>query len=236
MQPLTSEQQQWVDKTLATLTLEQRIAQLLQPKIDNEESVDFLLKTMEKIPFGGLFVWGAKREDHIRRIGRLQAASRIPIVVAADLENGPGYVVAGTAQFPDTLAVAAAGSEDLAYSMGKAAALEGRAAGIHWTFAPVVDVNLNPDNPIANTRSLGDNPERISRFAAAIIRGMQEHGLAAGAKHLPGDGIDDIDQHISTSVNSLSLEEWKAVSGRTFNAAFAAGAWSTMIGHIALPA
>ena len=120
--------------------------------------------------------------------------------------------------------------------MGKAAALEGRAAGIHWTFAPVVDVNLNPDNPIANTRSLGDNPERISRFAAAIIRGMQEHGLAACAKHFPGDGIDDIDQHISTSVNSLSLEEWKAVSGRTFNAAFAAGAWSTMIGHIALPA
>jgi beta-N-acetylhexosaminidase len=236
MQPLTSEQQQWVDKTLASLTLEQRVGQLLQPKIDNESSVDPLLKTMEKIPFGGLFVWGAKREEHIERIGRLQAASHVPIVVAADLENGPGYVVAGTVQFPDTLAVGAADSEELAYAMGRAAALEGRACGIHWTFAPVVDVNLNPDNPIANTRSLGDNPERIGPLAAAIIRGMQEHGLAACAKHFPGDGIDDIDQHISTSVNSLPLEKWKAVSGRTFNSAFAAGAWSTMIGHIAFPA
>ena len=236
IQPLTSEQAQWVETTLASLTLEQRVAQLLQPKIDNEDSVEFLLKTLEKIPFGGLFVWGAKKDVHLERLGRLQAASRIPIVVAADLENGPGYVVAGTAQFPDTLAVAAANSEELAYTMGKAAALEGRASGIHWTFAPVVDVNLNPDNPIANTRSLGDNPERIGALAAAIIRGMQEHGLAACAKHFPGDGIDDVDQHISTSVNSLPLEKWKAVSGRTFNSAFAAGAWSTMIGHIAFPA
>lgn len=236
MEPLSREQLSWVDKTLASLSLEQRVAQLLQPKIDNASSVDPLLKMMEKIPFGGLFVWGATREEHLERIGRLQAASRIPIVVAADLENGPGYVVAGTVQFPDTLAVGAANSEELACAMGKAAALDGRASGIHWTFAPVVDVNLNPDNPIANTRSLGDNPERIGLLAAAIIRGMQEHGLAACAKHFPGDGIDDVDQHISTSINSLPLEKWKAVSGRTFNSAFAAGAWSTMIGHIAFPA
>ncbi|MFH0880383.1 MAG: glycoside hydrolase family 3 protein [Lentisphaerota bacterium] len=236
MQPLTPEQQQWVEKTLASLSLEQCVAQLLQPKIDNESSVDPLLKMMEKIPFGGLFVWNATREEHLERIGRLQNASRIPIVVAADLENGPGYVVAGMTQFPDTLAVGAANSEELAYAMGQASALGGRASGIHWTFAPVADVNLNPDNPIANTRSLGDNPERIGPLAAAIIRGMQEHGLAACAKHFPGDGIDDIDQHISTSVNSLPLETWKAVSARTFNVAFAAGVWSVMIGHIAFPA
>lgn len=236
MQSLTSEQQQWVEKTLSSFTLEERVAQLLQPKIDNASSVDFLLKTMEKIPFGGLFVWGAKREEHLVRLARFQAASRVPIVVAADLETGPGYVVHGAVPFPDTLAVGAADSEELAYTMGKAAALDGRASGIHWTFAPVVDVNLNPDNPIANTRSLGDNPQRIGQLAAAIIRGMQEHGLAACAKHFPGDGIDDVDQHISTSINSLSLERWKAISGRAFNSAFAAGAWSAMIGHIALPA
>ena len=236
IQPLNPEQAQWVDHTLASLTLEQRVAQILQPKIDDASSVEPLLKLMERIPFGGLFVWAAKREEHLERIGRLQAASRIPLVVAGDLESGAGYVVAGTTRFPDPLAVAAADSEELAYTMGKASALEGRASAIHWTFAPVVDVNLNPDNPIANTRSLGDNPERIGPLAAAIIRGMQEHGLAACAKHFPGDGIDDVDQHISTSINSLPLEKWKAVSGRAFNSAFATGAWSTMIGHIALPA
>jgi beta-N-acetylhexosaminidase len=235
MQPLNSEQQRWVENNLASLSLEQRVAQLLQPKIDNGSSVDVLLKTMEHIPFGGLFVRDAKREEHLERLGRLQAASLIPIVVAADLENGAGCVVAGATRFPDALALAAAGSEELAYLVGKTSALEGRASGIHWTFAPVVDVNLNPDNPIANTRCLGDNPERIGPLASALVRGMQDHGLAACAKHFPGDGIDDVDQHISTSVNSLSIERWKAISGRAFNSAFAAGVWSVMIGHIALP-
>ncbi len=236
MQPLNSAQQPWVDKTLSKLSLEECVAQILLPKIDNDASVDQLLRDMEKIPFGGLFVWGAEADTHRRRLARIQAASPIPVVVAADLENGAGYVVHGMTQFPDTMAVAAADREELAYAMGKASAIGGRSVGIHWTFAPVVDVNVHPDNPIANSRSLGDHPDRVSRFASAIVRGMQDHGLAACAKHFPGDGIDDLDQHISTSVNSLSLEDWKRISGRAFSAAFAAGSYSTMIGHIALPA
>lgn len=236
MEPLSSEQLAWVEKTLASLSPEHRLAQLLIPKIDEGVTPEALRDLMKDVPFGGLFVWGATGEQHRARLRLLQAAARIPIVVAADLECGAGHVVYGTAAFPDLLALAAADREDLAYTMGQAAALEGRAVGIHWTFAPVVDVNLNPDNPIANTRSLGDDPERIIRLARAVIRGMQDHGLAACAKHFPGDGIDDIDQHISTSVNSLPLEAWKAVSARTFNAAFDEGVYSTMVGHIALPA
>ena len=236
MKPLDAAQQTWVDQTLASLQLPELVAQLLLPKIDNEESVPELLRLLRDIPFGGLFVWGAPAADHRRRLALLQKASRIPLVVAADLEAGAGYVVHGAAAFPDPLALAAADREDLAYTMGRCAATEGRAAGIHWSFAPVVDVNLNPDNPIANSRSLGDNPERIARLAAAVIRGMQDHGLAACAKHFPGDGLDDVDQHISTSINPLTLEDWKQVSGRAFNAAFAAGSMTTMIGHIAFPA
>jgi beta-N-acetylhexosaminidase len=236
MKPLAPDQQHWVDSTLAGLTLEEQVGQLLIAKIDGDAQVDALVEFASRVPLGGAFVWGATEADHRRRLGRLQAASRIPVVIAADLENGAGHVVFGRTQFPDTLALAATGREELAYAMGKAAALEGRAAGIHWTFAPVVDVNVNPDNPIANTRSFGDNPDRIARFASAVIRGMQDHGLAACAKHFPGDGIDDVDQHAVTSVNSLSLEDWKRISGRTFSAAFADGVLSTMIGHIALPA
>jgi len=134
------------------------------------------------------------------------------------------------------LALGAADDERLALAMGRAAALEGRAAGIHWTFAPVADVNVNPDNPIAATRSLGDRPERVARLVCAIVRGMQENGLAACVKHFPGDGVDDFDQHTVTTVNSLPLEKWKAVSARPFAAAFAQGVWSLMAGHIALPA
>lgn len=236
MQPLNASQQEWVDRTLASLSLEHQLAQLLIPKIGSDEEIEKLLAQMESIPVGGLFVWGATAEEHRKRLRRVQQASAVPVVVCGDLENGAGYVVSGKPQFPDLLALGAADSEELAFSMGKASALDGRAVGIHWTFAPVVDVNVNPDNPIANTRSLGDDPERISRLATAIIRGMQEHGLAACAKHFPGDGLDDVDQHVVTSVNPLPLERWKQISGRTFAAAFSAGAYSVMIGHIALPA
>ena len=237
MKSLNAEQQNWVDKTFSSLSLEQRVAQLLIPKVDAGSPVEVLTEYLQgKIEFGGLFVWGEKAEVHRERIGRLQKASRIPLVVAADLENGAGQTVFGTTQFPSMLALGAAGDEQLAYEMGKASAIDGWSAGIHWTFAPVVDVNVNPDNPIANHRCLGDDPDRISRLAKANIRGMQEHGLAACAKHFPGDGIDDVDQHIATSANSLSMERWKAISGRTFSAAFSAEVWSVMIGHIALPA
>jgi beta-N-acetylhexosaminidase len=158
------------------------------------------------------------------------------MVVAADLEAGAGHVVYGGVPFPEPLAVAAANDPELAYTLGHAAAREGRYAGIHWTYAPVVDVNLNPDNPIANTRSLGDDPVRVARLAEAILRGMQAHGLAACAKHFPGDGIDDLDHHIATTVNSLSMQDWHRISGFTFRKAIEAGVWSVMIGHIALPA
>lgn len=237
MKPLTAEQQQWVEKTLSKLSLEERLAQLCITKINRPSDVDGLERLLrEGIPFGGLFVWGAKPDEHKERIQRLQAASRIPLVVSADLETGAGGAAIGMTLFPDNLAVAAADSEELAYAMGRAAAVEGRSIGVHWTYAPVVDVNLNPDNPIANTRGLGDDPARIARIASAIVRGLQDHGIAACAKHFPGDGTDDVDQHVVTSINALPLERWKQTCGRTFAAAFQAGALTTMIGHIGFPA
>jgi beta-N-acetylhexosaminidase len=139
-------------------------------------------------------------------------------------------------KFPDMMAVAAADDEDLAYAMGRAAALEGRACGIHWSFGPVMDINANPLNPITNTRSLGDDPDRVSRLGRRIIRGMQDYGFCACAKHFPGDGYDFRDQHVCTTINPLPMDAWHRLSGRMFRDAIQAGVWSVMIGHIALPA
>jgi beta-N-acetylhexosaminidase len=235
--PLSEAQQRWVDETFGALTTEEKVAQLLIPTLGaydyRREAVDaFLGERM----LGGIFVGKADRDRHREEITALQARCRIPMVVASDLEAGAGHFVHGGVPFPEPLAVAAANDARLAYMLGTAAASEGRDAGIHWTFAPVVDVNVNPDNPIANTRSLGDDPERVARMAEAIMRGMQEHGLAACAKHFPGDGVDDVDQHTVTSVNSLSQEEWHRLSGLPFRRAIEAGVWSVMVGHIALPA
>lgn len=237
IRPLTPDEQAWVDRTLAGLSRHACIGQLLIPTLGgNYELMDTLAPVLRRIPVGGIFTGHATAERHREMLGRLQEIPEIPYVVAADLECGAGHIVHGRVAFPDPLAVGAANDEALAYTMGKASALDGRSVGIHWTYAPVADVNVNPDNPIANTRSLGDDPARIGRLLTAILRGMQEHGLAACVKHFPGDGVDDMDQHTVTTVNSLPLDAWKAISGRTFADAFAAGVWSIMIGHIALPA
>ena len=237
LEPLSEAQQRWVEATFATLRTEDKVAQLLLPTLGSydyrREAVDAFLANR---PLGGIFVGIADRDQHRAEIAQLQARCHIPLVVASDLEAGAGHFVRGGVPFPEPLAVAAADDPQLAYALGTAAAREGRYAGVYWTFAPVVDVNVNPDNPIANTRSLGDDPERVARLAEAIMRGMQEHGLAACAKHFPGDGVDDLDQHTVTTVNTLSRQEWHRISGLPFRRAIAAGVWSIMVGHIALPA
>src|ERR671923_87975 len=237
IEPLSEAQRRWVDDTFAALCTEDKVAQLLLPTLGaydyRREAVDAFLAERA---LGGVFVGIADRDRHRQVIARLQARCSVPMVVASDLEAGAGHFVRGGVPFPEPLAVAAANNAQLAYMLGTAAAHEGRDAGIHWTFAPVVDVNVNPDNPIANTRSLGDDPGRVAHLAAAIARGMQEHGLAACAKHFPGDGVDDLDQHTVTSVNTLSRQEWPRISGFPFRQAIAAKVWSVMVGHIALPA
>jgi beta-N-acetylhexosaminidase len=237
IEPLSEAQKHWVEATFTTFRTEDKVAQLLIPTLGaydyRREAVDTFLAERA---LGGIFVGIADRDRHREEIAKLQARCSVPMVVASDLEAGAGHFVRGGVAFPEPLAVAAADDAWLAYTLGAAAAREGREVGIHWTFAPVVDVNVNPDNPIANTRSLGDDPWRVARLAEAIARGMQEHGLAACAKHFPGDGVDDLDQHTVTSVNSLSRQEWHRISGFPFRQAIDAGIWSVMVGHIALPA
>jgi beta-N-acetylhexosaminidase len=237
IEPLSEAQQHWVDATFAALRTEDKVAQLLIPTLGaydyRRQAVDAFLAERT---LGGIFVGIADRDQHRAEIAQLQARCSIPMVVASDLEAGAGHFVRGGIPFPEPLAVAAANDAQLAYTLGTAAAREGRYAGIHWTFAPVVDVNVNPENPIVNTRSLGDDPGRVTHLAEAIMRGMQEHGLAACAKHFPGDGVDDVDQHTVTSVNTLSRQEWQRISGLPFRKAIEAGVWSVMVGHIALPA
>lgn len=237
IEPLSQAQLRWVEATFTALSLEDKVAQLLIPTLgaydDRREAVAAFVTER---PLGGIFVGIAERDRHREEIAKLQARCRIPLVVASDLEAGAGHFVRGDVAFPEPLAVAAANDAELAYTLGTAAAREGREVGIHWALAPLVDVNVNPDNPIANTRSLGDDPQRVARLAEAILRGMQQHGLAACAKHFPGDGVDDVDQHTVTSVNTLSRQAWYRLSGLPFRRVIQAGIWSVMVGHIALPA
>ena len=233
---LEPEARQWVESTLKNLSLEELCGQICCVGGGSDDStVDYLAENWQRVPVGGIFTWHGTLDDHRRRISRLQESARIPLLVSSDLESGPASIV-DAPQFPDALAVSAAGNAEWAYAAGECAARFARACGINWAFAPVVDLNLNPDNPITNTRSWGDRPDRVIPLTAAFIRGLQEHHVAACAKHFPGDGVDDVDQHVTTSVNRLSLEEWKRLHGRVFAAMIGEGVATIMIGHIALPA
>lgn len=231
--PLHSE---WVEQTLNNLTLDQKIGQLLHPCIQPSASETERAQALGGIESGGMFIFSGNRDEFQQTTSWFQRNASIPLIFSSDLEHGAGRMILDATTFPGTMALGATDSADLAYEMGRAAAIEGRAFGVHWAFAPVVDVNINPFNPGTNTISLGDQPEPIARLANAMIRGMQDHGLCATAKHFPGGGVDDRDQHICNTINPLRMDQWLDVSGKTFQEAIDLGVWSIMIGHISLPA
>jgi len=231
---LTTDQQQWVDATLKTMTLPQAVGQLLcpmNPRFTTEDWLDLL----QKVPIGALSVRGASTDEVRERMQRLQAAAAIPLLAGGDMEHGAEPILDST-RFPRPMAAGAANDVDLARLMGQATAAEARYAGMHWTFSPVIDLNYNFLNPITNVRAISDEPERVIRIATAIIEGMQANGLlAATAKHFPGDGMDDRDQHLATTINNLPFAQWQATYGKVWRAAIDAGVMAVMPGHISLP-
>lgn len=246
LRALTEEERAWVEQTFARLSLREKIGQTMQDHAGRlpfgEADEDTIGAYLERYPVGGLFIGGAiihkasgKAGDYRSWMERFQKKSKVPLLVSGDLEFGAGSAVGSLTSFPSLPALAAADDEKLAYNYGKYTALEGRAAGFTWALAPTVDILTNWMNPVIATRCLGDDPARIKRLAAAIIRGMQDHGMAACAKHFPGDGVDFRDQHIVTTVNSLTEAAWEAAYGDVARHLIGAGLLSWMTGHIALP-
>ncbi len=235
LRKLSPTQYDWVERTLGSMSLEDKIGHLLCPE-DQGYSVDEWLKIQRETHIGSAFFGFRPAQRPLECVRALQAEARIPLLMASDLENGAGCMVDGLTEFPRAMAAGAAGEAALVEEMGRITAREGRSVGIHWTYSPVVDLNINFLNPVTNVRSMGDETASVSRLAVSWIRGMQENGrLAATAKHFPGDGMDDRDQHICTSVNSASLKTWRKTYGKVWKAVIQAGVMSIMVGHIAFP-
>jgi beta-glucosidase-like glycosyl hydrolase len=167
---------------------------------------------------------------------RLQALSEIPLLNTGDFEAGVGFRMMGATAFPRAMAFGAAGDEQLAYEAGRITGVETRAIGVHVNFAPVVDVNNNPRNPVINTRSFGEDPDLVGRMASAYIRGLESAGVMATLKHFPGHGDTDVDSHIGLPVITHSRERLDQIELPPFRAGIAAGADAVMTGHIEIPA
>lgn len=211
---------------VAKMSLREALAQVSCPLL-NFQTSDL---------FGAAHMPWATPEVMAARAARMKAACPIPPLFTADLECGPGTVIKGFTKFPDFMALGACDDEQLAYDAGRITALEGLSVGVNWTFAPVVDIAVNPDSPVLSTRSAGRTPERVIRTARGYLRGLQDHGFLATLKHFPGDGYTTYDQHLTTVNSPLTMEEWRQGPGRVYRELTEAGARTVMIGHIALPA
>jgi len=219
------------------LSIREKVLQTIVLWVHNSKEFKFLKA-------GGIFVGGtiisdandSDLESERIRINKYIENSDIPPLIVSDFESGCGEMFKGLTTFPLEMSLGATQCEELAYEYGKATAMEAKEVYANWSFSPVADLNLNPWNQLVGERSLGDNPDEASRMIKALIKGMQDNGLAACAKHFPGDGVDWRDQHRVTTYNTLSMDDWRRLTGRVFKEAIDGGVYSIMVGHIGLPA
>jgi beta-N-acetylhexosaminidase len=226
----------------ASLSVRDKIAQLVMPWIAgsyaafDDETFRRMEAWVDSLHVGGLIVSVGSPFDVAAKLNRLQERSPLPLLISSDLEAGTAIRLNGGTPFPPNMGVAATGSDSDAYEIGRVTALEGRAVGIHLAFAPVADVNNNPANPIINVRSFGEDPQDVGRLVAAEIRGLQENGMLACAKHFPGHGDTGSDSHIGLPVITAGWPRLDSVELVPFRRAIAAGVTAVMSAHIALPA
>ena len=229
-----------VEKTLSKMTVEEKVGQMMvvayTPKFYNKDAGGFntLLNRVEKYHIGAVNFIGRDGEAYgvARSIDRLQSKAKIPLMVMADIEWGLPMRIQDGTMFLQNMAFGATGSEEYAYELGKITAIEARALGIQVGFSPVVDVNNNPENVIINTRSFGEDPALVSKLGAAYIRGMQENGVYATAKHFPGHGDTDVDSHLGLPTINASVDRIESVELAPFKAAVDAGVRFVMVAHI----
>jgi beta-N-acetylhexosaminidase len=231
---LSPDDQSWVERTRDAMSVEAQIAQLfvLSARHDSVAENDGLLAHapggIHRFPTRNLdTAWSATR-DALDRSG-------IPLILSGDIEGGTVSYPFTTA-VPNQMGIAACNDLDLSADLAAIVGRESRALGYNWSFTPVVDINRAFRNAVVGTRSYGSDPDRILDQARAYVRALQAQGVAACAKHWPGDGLDDRDQHLVTSVNDMDMAEWRATFGRIFGKLVEDGVMTIMSAHIALPA
>ncbi len=225
----------WVEETYQSMSLEEKIGALFCP-IGYSTDRNYLDYGMLQYHIGGMFFRDGEDAEMRDTFEYAQAHSRIPLLIPSNLEaGGNGSALNGT-PFGKQMAIGASGNPEHAYHLGQVCGREGAALGINWAFAPVVDLDLNDHNPITNIRTFGKDPDKVITYAREYIKGTKENGVAACIKHFPGDGVDERDQHLLTSVNSLTTQQWDEKYGKIYQTLIDEGILSVMVGHIAMPA
>ena len=244
----------WTDSVLASLTLREKAAQIVWPSVFGDyvsgDSPQWrrLTQYVQQERVGGFTISIGSPTEVASKLNALQGMSKVPLLFGADLEAGAGFRarggyfvpnaidLGGAIVFPPEMAVGATRDTSFAYEQGRLTAIEGRALGIHIAYAPVLDVNNNPDNPVINTRSFGEDPDLAARMGVAFIHGLQDHGMIATGKHFPGHGDTGTNSHLALPVVTVSRSRLDTVELVPFLAAVKGGVGAIMSFHGAMPA
>lgn len=243
----------WAERSIELLTLEEKVSQLMMPILmgdfapEGSSAGRRARALVEDHQVGGIIISVGSPTEVAAKLNWLQSLSRLPLLIGSDLEGGAGFRfdgvvhaptniwLGGATRFPALMALGASGDPGMAYEMGRVTALEARAIGVHVPFAPVLDVNNNPENPVINVRSFGEDPGRVAVLGAAFVRGIQDHGAIATAKHFPGHGDTEVDSHIALPVIRVSRERMDSVELLPFRHAVEVGLGAVMTAHITVP-
>ena len=232
---LNEEEMQWVEKTLANLSAKQKLGQLftLMAGDYSDEEQDHLVS--EYAVGGLLFRPIHTQAELIAKYARLDQCAAVPLLKAANLEEGGIGGISDGTKFAFQEGIAAAGDIGMAEKFARVCAKEGLESGINWTYSPVSDIDINFRNPITNIRTYGSDPDTVLRYTRKYVETVQTYGMAACAKHFPGDGVDFRDQHLHPTYNTLPKQEWYDTYGKIYENMIDAGLYSIMVGHIVQP-
>ncbi len=231
----------WVDSTLNALTLREKVGQMIvafsmTPYVSyNDPEYLELAHMVRDQHIGGIAVSLGNIYEQAMLLNRLQRLAGIPLLISSDYENGLGMRLEGGISFPSNMALGATRDSSLVYRIGRVVGEEARAVGVGQVYAPVSDVNDNPENPIINVRSFGENPQLVSSLASAFVKGVQSEGAVATAKHFPGHGDTHTDSHLGLPVVDYGLSRLDTLELVPFRGDIAAGVKSIMVAHIAFP-
>ncbi|HFI0403376.1 TPA: glycoside hydrolase family 3 protein [Streptococcus suis] len=229
---LKPEQVAFVKQTVANLSREEKIGQLFFVIGQDNNLQEFI----NKYKPGGMMYRPGHAEDIKRQISEIQNISKVPLFFAANLESGGNGIITEGTWIGNPLQIAATNDTEAAYQLGKVASYEANQVGCNMSFSPIVDIDYNFKNPITNTRTFGSDPYRVLKMAQEQAKGLSENNVIPVIKHFPGDGVDDRDQHLLSTINSLSAEDWSNSYGKIYKAMIDDGIPSIMIGHIYQPA
>ncbi len=232
---LSESEIKWVEKTIKEMSLDEKIGQLFV-NLGATRDENYLKNILKTYHIGGARYNPALGKDVLEQNKVLQRNSKIPLLIASNTEGGgDGACLDGTSIGMPTK-IGATNDPFCAYNLGKVSGVEADAIGCNWLFSPIVDIHRNWRNPIISTRCFSNDAEKVLQFGKAYLRGVMENSNCICAiKHFPGDGIDERDQHLSNSVNSLSVKAWDESFGKVYKGMIDAGVQSVMVGHIMLP-